>query len=460
MRRFSPKTLTAVMAILSATAGFASAESLSDAFAAAYQSNPTLTAARAGLRATDEGVPAARAGQRPSITATATGQLNETDRANSPSDTSLPLTFSLNASQTLYDGGRTRNAIDSAISDVSAGRANLLSTEQNVLLQVVISYMDVRRDQQFVTLAENNVRLIREQLRAAEDRFAVGEVTRTDVSQASARLAQARSALAQQKGALVRSMQAYRRVVGNPPGALQEPPLLPPAPDSLEEAIQEAMDYHPDIQVAQFIEEAARSDVRFAQGALLPTITLSGTVTVNENQALGNNSTTGVIQLQATVPIYQGGGEYAEVRRTREVVSQRMSQIHEATREIREAVENAWSDLEVARIAIRAGRQQVSAAQLAYEGVTEEAKLGARTTIDVLDAEQELLDARTDLVSSLRDEYVAGYTLLAAVGRLYVSNLDVAVEQYDPENHFNEVSETFYGFKRDELTEWRTQTSP
>ncbi|MGB0412475.1 MAG: TolC family outer membrane protein, partial [Pikeienuella sp.] len=349
MRRFSPKTLTAVMAILSATAGFASAESLSDAFAAAYQSNPTLTAARAGLRATDEGVPAARAGQRPSITATATGQLNETDRANSPSDTSLPLTFNLNASQTLYDGGRTRNAIDSAISDVSAGRANLLSTEQNVLLQVVISYMDVRRDQQFVTLAENNVRLIREQLRAAEDRFAVGEVTRTDVSQASARLAQARSALAQQKGALVRSMQAYRRVVGNPPGALQEPPLLPPAPDSLEEAIQEAMDYHPDIQVAQFIEEAARSDVRFAQGALLPTITLSGTVTVNENQALGNNSTTGVIQLQATVPIYQGGGEYAEVRRTREVVSQRMSQIHEATREIREAVENAWSDLEVAR---------------------------------------------------------------------------------------------------------------
>ena len=457
---FSPKTLSVAVALSLCGAGFATAESLSDAFAAAYQTNPTLGAARAGLRATDEGVPAARAGMRPSVTANAQAQANETDRANSPSDTSFPVTLSLTASQTLYDGGRTRNAVESAISNVSAGRTNLLSTEQQVLLQVVTTYMDVRRDQQFVTLAQNNVRLIREQLRAAEDRFAVGEVTRTDVSQARARLAESQSALAQQEGALVRSKQAYRRIVGNLPGALEEPPILPPGPDSIEAAIQEAMDYHPDIQTAQFVEEGARSDVRAALGALLPTVTLSGTVTVNENQAFGNNSTAGVIQLQATVPIYQGGSEYAEIRRTREVVSQRMSQIHEAVREIREAVENAWSDLEVARIAIRAGRQQVSAAQLAFEGVTEEAKLGARTTIDVLDAEQELLDARTDLVNSLRDEYVAGYTLLAAVGRLTVANLDVGVERYDPEGHYNEVSGKYYGFDRDELTEWRTQTSP
>lgn len=464
MLRFSYKTLSLAALVAASAVSFgaqeASAESLSEAFAAAYSTNPTLSAARAGLRATDEGVPAARAGQRPSLSATATGQVNETDRQNAPSDTSFPLTLSLNASQTLYDGGRTRNAIDGAISDVSAGRANLLATEQAVLLQVVTTYMDVRRDQQFIALAQNNVRLIREQLRAAEDRFAVGEVTRTDVSQARARLAEARAALAQQEGALVRSMQAYRRVVGNPPGALQEPPILPPSPETLEQAIQEAMDYHPDIQTAQFVEEGARSDVKAAQGALLPTVTLSGSVTLNENQPFRNNSTVGVIQLQANIPIYQGGGEYAEIRRTREVVSQRMSQIHEATREIREAVENAWSDLQVSRIAIRAGRQQVSAAQLAYEGVKEEAKLGARTTIDVLDAEQELLDARTDLVSSLRDEYVAGYALLAAVGRLYVSNLDVSVQQYDPEAHYGDVSEKFYGFKRDELTEWRTQTSP
>ena len=460
MMRFSTKTLTLAAVFAAGTASHGIAESLSDAFAAAYDSNPTLAAARAALRATDQGVPAARAGMRPTVTGTITGQVNETNRANAPSDTSLPLTLNLTASQTLYDGGRTRNAIEGAISDVSAGRANLISTEQVVLLQVVTTYMDVRRDQQFVSLAQNNVRLIREQLRAAEDRFAVGEVTRTDVSQARARLAQARSAMAQQEGALVRSMQAYRRVVGNAPGALEEPPVLPPGPNSLDEAIQEAMDYHPDIQVAQFAEEGARSDVKSALGALLPTVTLSGTVTANENQAAGNDSLVGVIQLQATVPIYQGGAEYAEIRRSREVVSQRMSQIHEATREVREAVENAWSDLQVARIAIRAGRQQVSAAQLAYEGVTEEAKLGARTTIDVLDAEQELLDARTDLVSSLRDEYVAGYTLLAAVGRLNVAGLDVPVQRYDPEGHYNEVSEAFYGFKRDELTEWRSPTSP
>lgn len=460
MPRFSCKTLSIAAALSVGVTGLACAESLSDAFAAAYQTNPTLGAARAGLRATDEGVPAARGGMRPNVSANATAQANETDRANANSDTSFPVTLSLTASQALYDGGRTRNAVEGAISDVSAGRANLLSTEQQVLLQVVTTYMNVRRDQQFVTLAQNNVRLIREQLRAAEDRFAVGEVTRTDVSQARARLAESRSALAQQEGALVRSNQAYRRVVGNRPGTLEEPPILPPGPDSIESAVQEAMDYHPDIQTAQFVEEGARSDVRVAQSALLPTVTLSGTVTVNENQAFGSNSTVGVIQLQATVPIYQGGSEYAEIRRTREVVSQRMSQIHEAVREIREAVENAWSDLEVARIAIRAGREQVSAARLAFEGVTEEAKLGARTTIDVLDAEQELLDARTDLVNALRDEYVAGYTLLAAVGRLNVANLDVGVVRYDPETHYDEVSGKFYGFDRDELTEWRTQTSP
>lgn len=463
MRDFSSKTLSFVAGLALAATGAAStaqAESLADAFAAAYATNPTLAAARAGLRATDEGVPAARAGMRPDVSATATGQFNETDRANAPSDTSLPVTLSLTAAQRLYDGGRTRNAIDGAILDVSAGRADLMSVEQNVLLTVVTAYVDVRRDQQFVSLAENNVRLIREQLRAAEDRFAVGEVTRTDVSQARARLAQSRAALAQQEGALVRSMQAYRRIVGTPPGALEEPPILPPGPDTLEAAVQEAMDFHPDIKTVQFVEKGARADVKVAQGALLPTVTLSGTVTVNENQAFGANSASGVIQLQAVVPIYQGGAEYAEIRRTREVVSQRMSQIHETTRRIRETVENAWSDLEVARIAIRAGRQQVSAARLAYEGVTEEAKLGARTTIDVLDAEQELLDARSDLVNSLRDEYVAGYTLLAAVGRLNVANLDVPVERYNPEVNYDEVSEKWYGFDRDELTEWRTRTSP
>ena len=440
----------------------ANAETLAEAFAAAYASNPVLSTARANLRATDETVSIARSGMRPQVSATVTGTVTDTSINGTPSgQTSETGSASLNASQILYDGGRTYNNTEGAIADVNAARSRLTSTEQNVLLAVVTSFSDVRRDQQFVSLANNNIRLITEQLRAARDRFDVGEVTRTDVSQAEARLAQAQADLAAREGALARSIQSYRRVVGQFPGDLASPPPLPPLPGGLQDAVQLAMDSHPEILAARFDEESARSDIASAQGALLPTVTLSGSLTYSEGGPnISNGQTSASIQAQVNVPLYQGGAAYAGIRQTQALQGAAMSAIHDVTRQIRETVENAWSDLTVARSSIRAGRQQVRAAQLAFEGVREEAKLGARTTIDVLDAEQVLLDARSDLVASLRDEYVAGYNLISAIGALTVADQGIEVEQYNPSLNYNEVNDKLFGFRRDELTEWKANHRP
>ncbi|MFV0474804.1 MAG: TolC family outer membrane protein [Pikeienuella sp.] len=451
---------TALMALMAAGA---SAETLEQAFATAYASNPTLIAARAGVRAVDEGVPRARAGMRPSVFATATVGYTRTDvDGGIPSRENEPRSVGVNASQVLYDGGRTWNSVDSAISGVSAARSRLTDTEQNVLLQVVTSYMDVRALQQAVMLAKNNVKVISEQLRAAEDRFAVGEVTRTDVSQANARLAESQASLANREGLLAQAFQAYTRVVGAPPGELAPPPDYPPLPPTMADAVAEALDLHPAVVAARYDEEQSRSDIATAQGALLPTVTLSGSVNYGEDltSTLSNGQTTSEVQLQASIPLYQGGAAYSDIRRAQAVQSQRMSQIHDASRLVRQGVENAWTDLITARAAIRAQRSQVAASQLAYEGVAEEAKLGSRTTLDVLDAEQELLDARTNLVASERDEYVAVYAVLSSMGRLTVAGIGVDVAPYDPNENYEDVNDRFIGFRQDELTEWKGPVSP
>jgi outer membrane protein len=445
------------------SAGSAGAATLEEAFATAYASNPTLIAARAGVRAVDEGVPIARSGMLPDVNATASvGVTRSSINGPATGASTEPRSLALNATQVLYDGGRTFNSIDGAVAGVDAARSRLTDTEQTVLLQVVNAYANVLRDKQFVILSKNNVRLISEQLRAAEDRFEVGEVTRTDVSQARARLAQSESALAAQEGALARSFQLYGRVVGAPPGDLAALPPLPPLPPTLADAVQEAMDNHPAIVAARYDEEQSRSDISVAQGALLPTVALTGSVSYSEDQsaAISSGITSAQVQLQATIPLYQGGAAYAGIRQAQAVQSQRMSQIHEVTRSIREQAENAWTDLATAQIAIRAGRQQEAAAELAFEGVREEAKLGARTTLDVLDAEQELLNARSNVVASLRDEYIAGYSLLAALGRLTVAGLNVNVDPYDPNVNYEAVNDRKFGFERDDLTEWKSKLTP
>lgn len=226
------------------------------------------------------------------------------------------------------------------------------------------------------------------------------------------------------------------------------------------EAVQEALDNHPEVKAARFDEEQARENIATAQGALLPTISLNGNVSYGDDIGSDRATSRAEVLLQASVPLYQGGAAYSGVRQARALRSQRMALIHETSRAVREAAENAWTGLVTAQATIRAAREQVRANRIAFEGVQEEAKLGSRTTLDVLDAEQELLEARTNVVAAERDEYVAAYNLLSALGRLTVAHLGIQVEGYSPEQNYIEVNAKRFGFKTDELTEWKNTIAP
>jgi outer membrane protein len=438
----------------------AEAMSLEEAFATAYETNPELIAARAGLRATDEGVAQARSGLRPQVSANAT---YGADWRNSPngSDSNDPFALSLDASQPLYDGGRTTNNVRAAVADVSAARARLEALEQQVLFDAASAYLDILRDEENVRLAENNVRVITEQVRASRDRFEVGEVTRTDVSQAEARLAEAQANLASARGALDRSRQNFRLVVGAEPIGIAGLPDLPSVPMSVEEALDIALESHPLMLAARFDENAAESGIRAQIGGLLPELSLDGSVGYSDGAVFGsgsantiNDRTSATVQLRASVPLYQGGAQYSRVRQAQAIASQARANITTVSRERRQVVEAAWTELLVARANIRSVREQVAAQQLAFEGVREEAIVGSRTTLDVLDAEQELLAARVRLVESVRNEYVAHYGLLAAIGGLTMTDMGLQTVAYDPDVSYDRNNDRWFGFERTEDTVW------
>lgn len=436
------------------------AMTLADAFATAYETNPNLAAARARLQATDETVTQARGGMRPTVRGFTSYGLNS-DYVSSGvargTSTGDPFSVGLEASQPLYDGGQTTNSVRARLADVSAARARLTDLEQQVLLQVVTAYMDIRRDTENLALAQNNVRVLNEQLRATQDRFEVGEVTRTDVSQARARVAESQSNLSLAEGRLDISRQRFRQVVGVDPVDLRAPPPLPELPRSIDDALQMALNNHPAIVAARFDDSAASSDVRAAIGSLLPSVSLDGSASLNDSGVFDNNTIqrrNAQVLLRATVPIYQAGVEYSRIRQSQALASAARAGITTEARARQLEVESAWTELATARAAIVSERQRVAAAQLAFEGVREEALVGSRTTLDVLDAEQELLDARVRLVEALRSEYVAGYTLLAAVGGLTVADLGVDAVIYDPLISFERNNERLVGFEATEDTVW------
>ena len=408
----------------------AGAMSLEEAFATAYETNPELIEARAGLRATDESVAQARAGLRPQVSVNTDYGAAWTNDAIGESRRD-PFNLSLDATQPLYDGGRTQNDVRASVADVSAERARLNALEQQILFDVVSAYMDIQRDQENVSLAQNNVRVIAEQLRASEDRFEVGEVTRTDVSQARARLAEAQANLASARGALENSRDAFTEVVGAEPINLAPPGAIPPLPGSLDEALTDALENHPLILAARFDETAAELQIRSEIGGLLPQVSLDGSVGYSDQGILtdggrtqlgGGDQTSATARLRVEVPLYQGGAQYSRIRQAQALASQARAGITTEARDRRRLVEDAWTQLQVARANIRSVREQVEAQRLAFEGVREEAIVGSRTTLDVLDAEQELLQARVRLIESIRDEYVAAYGLLATVGRLTMAD--------------------------------------
>ena len=419
----------------------AAGETLVEAMAAAYLGNPTLASARAALRATDEQVPEALSGWRPTVTLT--GELGKADVETETSffgadEIRTPTTVRLGITQPLYRGGRTVAATSQAENQVRADRARLIEVEQSVLLLVVTAYMDVMRDQAVLKLAINNEQRLRRQLQAARDRFEVGEVTRTDVAQADARVSNAVAERVRSEADLIASRASYLNVVGSLPGELSLPPTLASLPGTELQAREIAVQESPTIQRTIHLERAARDDIAVRFGALLPTLNLTAEFSRAEDASSRNSLTErSEILARLTVPLYQSGSEHARVRAAREVASQRRIEIEVSRRAVLENVTLWWENLKTARAQIKAFRDGVRAAEIALDGVEQEAAVGSRTTLDVLDAEQELFDIQVDLVGAEHDDVVASYALEAAIGRLTAANLGLSAQIYDPTRHYD-----------------------
>lgn len=425
-----------------AVPGMSLADTLADALAGSYKHSGALEQNRALLRAADEDVAIGMAGLRPilnwSADVTHTYSNNFNGLFNSRTNTS-DFSAGLAAELLLYDFGATRNAIEAAKETVLATRQALVSAEQSVLLAAVQAYMNVRRDSEFVALRQNNVRVITQELRAAKDRFEVGEITRTDVALAEARLASARSDLAAAEGSLMRSQEEYLASVGHRPGRLSASVSMPKLPATLEKAKAIALRSHPDIKRIQHQVSAADLIVLQAEASMKPTVKLSANYGITEYLDSSNYSRGGTVTLGASGPIYQGGAMAARLRKAAAQRDANRGNLHTARHIIGQNVGNAWSQLAVARASGEASDRQIRAARIAFRGVREEATLGSRTTLDVLDAEQELLNAQANRISAMIAEYTAAYTLLATMGHLTVDRLNLNVPRYDPTEYYNAV---------------------
>ncbi|MDP6706845.1 MAG: TolC family outer membrane protein [Alphaproteobacteria bacterium] len=425
----------------------ATAETMHEALAKAYATSPDLREARAALRVLDEGVPQALAGWRPTLSVSGSGGVERSDSSVSTTQSLTPLSGQFDISQPLYSGGATVAGTQQAENLVLASRADLIETEQQVLLDGVTAYMDVLRDLARVQLNANNEQVLRRQLEATTDRFEVGEVTRTDVAQAEARLARTVAERLEAEGQLAVSSATYERVVGTQPQSLTAAPPLPSMPASLRDGLGIGLEENPRIVSASFAERAANDAVRVAFAEVLPTVDLAGQVVRSRETSLENvSSESESLLARVTIPIYQAGLVHAQVREAKEFRNQRRIQVERVRREVVELITQAWELLETARSNVKARLEEVRANEIALEGVRQEAAVGSRTTLDVLDAEQELLDARVALVVAERNEYVAGFTLLSAIGRLTAAGLGVPVDAYDPTVHYNRVRDRYWGW--------------
>jgi outer membrane protein len=415
----------------------ARAETLTDALIDAYRNSNLLEQNRAVLRAADEDVAIAVSSLRPVIGFVAQAGYGGFD-VSAADDVvfteQLSGSLALNLQMTVYDFGRTQLAIEATKEAVLATREALIGVEQNVLLAAVSAFVDVRLTEELVRLSENNLRVIGEELRAAQDRFEVGEITRTDVAQAEARLAQSRSNLVAAQGDLAVAREAYRAATGHYPGRLTAPPPPPVTARSLEAAREVGLRTHPSIRQAQRQVNAAELNVARARAEMSPNIGLQAQA---EEDDQGLNTYQFGFELNQT--LYAGGRLAAILRQAMAQRDQSRAALLQQGVTIGEAVGNAWALLEVARVRIEATQQQIDAAQVAFEGVREEATLGARTTLDVLNAEQDLLDARAERLRAEAQRYVGVYQLMAAMGLLTVEHLKLGIPVYDPAAYYNAV---------------------
>lgn len=433
--------------VLSFCASTAGAETLDEALAKAYASNPTLLSARASLRSIDENMTQALSGYRPTLGASGTMSAKQQETVSNPGvyQKTKPQTLSLNLNQSLFAGGRTMSAVSSAENVIHAQRARLQSVEQSVLLDAATAYSDVLRDQAVLELNIKNEEVLGRHLEATRDRFNVGEITRTDVHQAEARLAGATANRIQSKGVLAASRASYANVVGEAPGALVKPVLTVLLPAGLNEALNRAEE-NPAFIAASYDEKAALDGIKGANGKLLPSIDLSGSANRSvDTSYTGSWSNTFEAKVTMSVPLYQSGAAYSQVRQARQKAAAARLDLEQSRRDVGEEVRRAWLNVEVTQARIESINTQVLAAETALEGVQREASVGSRTVLDVLDSEQELLDARVNLVKSQRDETVVALSLLSSIGRLTATDLNLVVDLYDTDRHYQGVRNKWFG---------------
>jgi len=435
----------AVFAFLPGAAG-AEVFTLKDALGVAYETNPQLEAARAGLRATDENVSQANSNFRPSLSFQGNYGYEKIPPFLGGSPTSTPIQGQLSLNQTVFNYSNIAQ-VSKAKSQVKAGRAQLQSTEEAVLLAAVTSYMNVVRDEATVKLRENNVAVLQKQRDATQEQFKVGELTRTDVAQSQARLAGAEADLINAEGILAISRADFEHQIGRPAETLEGEPVLPALPNEVQAAIDTAMRLNPDIVAARQNVKAADHQVDVALGALMPQLTVNG-----QYQYAQNNPSYGPFTIHAltvlgniNVPIYQGGGEEASVRQAKELRSQAQMTAADTERQVVYSTRAAWQAYTSAIATIKSNEAQVEANRVAYQGVKLEQQVGARTILDVLNAEQELLNSQVNLVTSKRDAAVAAYQLLSAVGSLTARGLALNVRAYDPVEHYDDDAGRWIG---------------
>jgi outer membrane protein len=444
------------------------AQTLTQALAEAYNNNPQLLAQRALLRATDEQVPQALSFWRPQVTfsgqvglstaslqtpATAPSLNLLTGTTISTSDRrhiiTRPELLQFQAIEPIYRGGRTVAQTRQAINTVESTRALTLSIETAVFQSVAMAYLDVVRDQALLEVDRNNVEVLRKQLEATQDRFRVGEVTRTDVAQAESSLAQGQGTLVTQQGTLEISRAEYVRAVGHPPGRLMLPRDRPTLPATREESLSLAANNNFSVISATFAELAARDNIDVVRGQLLPQVSVIGTLARSYDQSAtfkGALLNSAQITAQLTMPLYEGGAIYSQTRQAEQTVGQRRSQVDDARRAAVQTASQFWSTLQAARASISSFASAVRAAQIALEGTQQEALVGTRTVLDVLIANQQLLTTQSQLVTAQHDAALAEFNLAAAVGRLIAPELNLPVKLYDMERHYKEVKDKWIGF--------------
>jgi outer membrane protein len=436
------------------------ADTIEAALVRAYQNNPQLNAQRASVRATDENVPQALSGYRPRIAVTASagtqytdtqtntqtgGRLSEIGLAGANSPRSVGATIS----QTVFNGGQTGNRTRAAESQVSAAREGLRVLEQTVLFSAATIYMDYLRDSATVEVQKSNVRVLEQTLKQTRDRFNVGEVTRTDVAQSEAQLAAGRTQLLTAESTLTTTRANFRRIIGNDPVNLAPgAPVDRFLPTTLALAVDRSLIENPNVTAAMYGIDVSFLQVKVSEGALFPTVTLQGSVQQSYESTMATYRAFGASAVaQLTVPVYQGGAEYALIRQSKESLAQQRLNLEQVRDQTRATVAQSWGQLVAGKAQVASALSQVTASEIALNGVREEARVGQRTTLDVLNAQQALVNARISLVNAQHDRVVASYSVLNSIGRLSPSVIKLATNVYDPSVHYHQVRDSWFGLR-------------